>query len=151
MQIGEQCDDGNMASGDGCTANCKVENGYVCKTTRCTQLLSKVSENVNSAGVILGFRYNFPDIANSGNLQNITVTNGPAPSNYRIVRPLNDATTVKILLDYCGLLPPQNITVELNSNSPLGNVKYISLYNLGAKTAIPFSISALKEPDDYLH
>lgn len=26
----EQCDDGNVASGDGCTSDCDVEDGYVC-------------------------------------------------------------------------------------------------------------------------
>jgi len=27
---GEQCDDGNTANGDGCSSECKVEDGFVC-------------------------------------------------------------------------------------------------------------------------
>jgi fibro-slime domain-containing protein len=29
----EQCDDANVADGDGCTANCKMENGYKCSAS----------------------------------------------------------------------------------------------------------------------
>jgi fibro-slime domain-containing protein len=29
---GEQCDDGGVASGDGCSASCQVESGFVCRT-----------------------------------------------------------------------------------------------------------------------
>jgi len=34
---GEECDDGNLAAGDGCTGGCKVEVGWVCtgKRSRC--------------------------------------------------------------------------------------------------------------------
>src|SRR3954463_12203806 len=30
IESGEQCDDGNTASGDGCTASCQVELGWIC-------------------------------------------------------------------------------------------------------------------------
>ncbi|MBV9946150.1 MAG: DUF4215 domain-containing protein, partial [Myxococcales bacterium] len=30
IQPGEQCDDGNVASGDGCSAYCQIESGYTC-------------------------------------------------------------------------------------------------------------------------
>jgi len=30
LDLGEMCDDGNSASGDGCSATCQVESGYVC-------------------------------------------------------------------------------------------------------------------------
>ena len=26
----EECDDGNLRDGDGCSSNCKVENGFSC-------------------------------------------------------------------------------------------------------------------------
>ena len=32
VQAGEFCDDGNVASGDGCSSTCAVENGYKCTT-----------------------------------------------------------------------------------------------------------------------
>jgi fibro-slime domain-containing protein len=32
IQPGEQCDDGNTASGDGCSASCQIETGFVCPT-----------------------------------------------------------------------------------------------------------------------
>ncbi len=28
---GEQCDDGNLGDVDGCTSECKIEDGYVCR------------------------------------------------------------------------------------------------------------------------
>jgi cysteine-rich repeat protein len=34
--VGEQCDDGNSASGDGCNAACQVENGWICTGTPST-------------------------------------------------------------------------------------------------------------------
>jgi cysteine-rich repeat protein len=30
-EYGEVCDDGNSVSGDGCSQNCKVENGWACR------------------------------------------------------------------------------------------------------------------------
>lgn len=30
LEVGEECDDGNRIDGDGCSANCLVERGYVC-------------------------------------------------------------------------------------------------------------------------
>jgi cysteine-rich repeat protein len=29
---GEECDDGNTVSGDGCSSNCEVENGWSCES-----------------------------------------------------------------------------------------------------------------------
>ncbi len=38
IDSGEQCDDGNTVSGDGCSAICQVETGYVCvrEPSNCT-------------------------------------------------------------------------------------------------------------------
>ncbi|MEZ4392357.1 MAG: DUF4215 domain-containing protein [Polyangiales bacterium] len=36
LQTLEQCDDGNLASGDGCSALCQIEPGYRCTGTLCT-------------------------------------------------------------------------------------------------------------------
>lgn len=119
-----------MILGDGCSGSCQVENGYVCRATECTHLISKVSEAITSVGVNMNFIYNFPQLANSGNLLGVTVTNGPTPSSIKIIRPLNDSSSMRVLLDYCGLLPPENITVELSSNSQIGNVKYVNVYDL---------------------
>lgn len=64
------------------------------------------------------------------------------------MRHQNDPSEVRVLLDYCGLLPPQNVTVEMSSNSQIGNVKYVSEYNLGSRTVIPrATVSALKDDD----
>ncbi len=30
LEVGEQCDDGNAASGDGCSASCQIEPGWIC-------------------------------------------------------------------------------------------------------------------------
>src|SRR3954468_13124814 len=32
LDTGEQCDDGNSTSGDGCSATCKIEPGWICIT-----------------------------------------------------------------------------------------------------------------------
>jgi fibro-slime domain-containing protein len=32
LEAGEQCDDGNVASGDGCSATCQIEAGFTCPT-----------------------------------------------------------------------------------------------------------------------
>ena len=32
VEAGEQCDDGNATSGDGCSATCQIEKGYTCAT-----------------------------------------------------------------------------------------------------------------------
>ncbi len=41
VENGEQCDDGNTASGDGCSATCQLESGFTCPTPGmpCTVLL----------------------------------------------------------------------------------------------------------------
>ncbi|MEM1413355.1 MAG: DUF4215 domain-containing protein [Myxococcota bacterium] len=36
LDPGEFCDDGNQVAGDGCTAACTVEAGFVCRTTGCS-------------------------------------------------------------------------------------------------------------------
>jgi fibro-slime domain-containing protein len=35
LEAGEECDDGNHTSGDGCSANCRVEPAYACSTPTC--------------------------------------------------------------------------------------------------------------------
>ena len=37
IEIGEQCDDGNSADGDGCSSGCLIEAGFVCsgQPSRC--------------------------------------------------------------------------------------------------------------------
>jgi cysteine-rich repeat protein len=35
---GEQCDDGNATDGDGCSATCKPEAGWVCSTLPCKRI-----------------------------------------------------------------------------------------------------------------
>jgi fibro-slime domain-containing protein len=32
IELGEQCDDGNLTSGDGCSSTCQVETGFTCTT-----------------------------------------------------------------------------------------------------------------------
>ncbi len=55
-QPGEECDDGNAISGDGCSSNCKIENGYLCSLSspdlcRCDPVLSN-SEWIDHWGAI---------------------------------------------------------------------------------------------------
>ena len=33
--MNEECDDGNLEGGDGCSPEMRVENGWVCNMTRC--------------------------------------------------------------------------------------------------------------------
>lgn len=137
----EQCDDGNLISGDGCSSKCLVENGYVCLSTGCTQLMVKTTESITSAGLLAEYRYIIPEAANNANMMSFTVGNGTASTggNSRVKwsRPANDPTLVRVFVDYCGLLPNHNITTELTSNSQVGVIKYVSEYNLGSRSIIP--------------
>lgn len=47
VQIGEQCDDGNMTAGDGCGANCKVEGNFLTE--------AEPNEPINKANSLTGF------------------------------------------------------------------------------------------------
>ena len=45
--IGEECDDGNMGSDDGCNSQCKIEENYVCKGGNTTYLAADVCNTGN--------------------------------------------------------------------------------------------------------
>jgi cysteine-rich repeat protein len=45
----EVCDDGNTAAGDGCSATCTVETGYICTAAGCS-LLSNCGDNTLNLG-----------------------------------------------------------------------------------------------------
>jgi len=54
-QTGEQCDDGNLVSGDGCSATCAIENGWNCvenasEATICAQIPPVCSDTCESLG-----------------------------------------------------------------------------------------------------
>lgn len=67
--------------------------------------------------------------------------------NIKITRPANDPKILRIFVDYCGMLPPYNVTTQLTTSSQMGVVKYVSEYNLLTKTIIPRTtvLKALKE------
>lgn len=35
----ESCDDGNIANGDGCSSDCKIESLFVCPDNKCVQIM----------------------------------------------------------------------------------------------------------------
>ena len=37
-ELGEECDDGEVRAGDGCSADCKVEAGWECPGNLCSKL-----------------------------------------------------------------------------------------------------------------
>lgn len=107
----EECDDGGVRGGDGCGTGCRVEDGWACGGGGCLRVLEGMGSVVNSVGVVLEYRYLRDGGATSANLTSVRVTNGTAPGNIRVVRPVGDPLLVRVLLDYCGLPPEQNITV----------------------------------------
>lgn len=81
-----------------------------------------------------------------------TVGNGTAStgsnSKIKVSRPVNDPTMLRVFVDYCGLLPSQNITTELTSNSQVGVIKYVSEYNLANRSTIPRTTVSRAIKDD---
>ena len=45
QNVGESCDDGNVVSGDGCSASCGTESGYFCRGTPSTCQLGTCTDN----------------------------------------------------------------------------------------------------------
>jgi cysteine-rich repeat protein len=59
---GEQCDDGNRASGDGCT-NCRVDNGWTCDASGCRRIVVPPNPTDNSNLELVGdVKFNFNNV-----------------------------------------------------------------------------------------
>ncbi len=60
VAVGEQCDDGNLTTGDGCNANCQIERGWSCSgapmvcDTVCGDGIVAGSETCDNEGACLG-------------------------------------------------------------------------------------------------
>ena len=51
---GEECDDGNIINGDGCTSDCRIETGYTCPTVGWPQILLTPCRPICGDGLRLG-------------------------------------------------------------------------------------------------
>eukprot|EP00435_Cladocopium_sp_Y103_P068641 s1255_g31.t3 len=51
---GEECDDGNIINGDGCTSDCRIETGYTCPTVGWPQVLLTPCRAICGDGLRLG-------------------------------------------------------------------------------------------------
>lgn len=60
IEAGEQCDDGNRISGDGCSANCTTEKICDAPANRCAQC------ECHECGCLVNTCYNGPGVASSG-------------------------------------------------------------------------------------
>ena len=52
VDIGQQCDDGNMADGDGCSSSCQVEEDWICNNPTGTPAMNAVADGSFEAGGI---------------------------------------------------------------------------------------------------
>ena len=50
IMLDETCDDGNVASGDGCSSSCKIETGYSCNQTQPSRCWSTCGDGVIATG-----------------------------------------------------------------------------------------------------
>ncbi len=46
----EECDDGNIVNGDGCSSTCQLETGYSCTSTSCSKIPCTSSGYTGNAG-----------------------------------------------------------------------------------------------------
>ena len=77
ISVGEQCEDGNTASGDGCSSTCQLEPGYTCTATIpnvCTAIIACPSPGqiVSYSGA--GLPTPIPDVSNISNSVNVTAS-----------------------------------------------------------------------------
>ena len=112
IDAGETCDDGNRKDADGCSRLCSIENGYYCSIVNnsnvCDQVFTLDNDKVTSAGVFQTYDLDSEEAVQD--LQAPVVLNGPQPADVKKVVDPNDPTKVRYFLDYCGNLPPENIT-----------------------------------------
>jgi fibro-slime domain-containing protein len=50
VETGEECDDGNAVSGDGCSATCQIETGWTCPTPDMSCVASKCGDGIIAGG-----------------------------------------------------------------------------------------------------
>lgn len=134
VQIGEECDDGNTMSGDGCSDMCKLEGNYTAEI--------EPNNNGNSATTINGYDGAFGaitpagdqdyftfDVAVAGSTVRIETTNGygGCPSGFDSVITLLSSNNQEIVSDdedgveSCSLISPQT-DVEA-TNLPAGKYR----------------------------
>lgn len=127
--VNETCDDNNRVEGDGCSAFCQIENGYACQPNSngisvCQQIFRLASSKVTSSGIFLTY-----DTlqGNPSQIGSPVVTQGPVPS--AIQANTNDKNQKIFFMDYCGALPPANVSMKtsINGNQP---AQYNLVYDL---------------------
>jgi cysteine-rich repeat protein len=120
VQAGEECDDGNTTSGDGCSATCKLEGNYTPEV--------EPNDNANSATTVNGFDGAFGaitpagdqdyftfDVTVPGSSVRIETTNGygGCPSGFDSVITLYSGNNQVVVsddedgIDSCSLISPQ--------------------------------------------
>ena len=104
MEKGEDCDDGNLIEGDGCDANCTVEQHYVCNNG--TPFTPSICSYVGPVDFFLDTAFKYPT-SNSMNLTyNISptgpllvITNGSTDFTSLVSFPDFDLNVTNAILD----------------------------------------------------
>jgi fibro-slime domain-containing protein len=63
IEPGEDCDDGNQVSGDGCSSDCKTENGFTCQTKSNTDV-EDCTQGINQGEKCLELPVKYRDFKN---------------------------------------------------------------------------------------
>jgi cysteine-rich repeat protein len=109
VETGEQCDDGNLISGDGCSASCQLENNLYINSIPVSQDVAKG----NSAVYAIDANYTGASIANA----KFTVSNCPVGSTCTFANGSNNQTTPFNVSKLANVI----LTVTSSSNSAVAN------------------------------
>lgn len=82
IELGEECDDGNNVSGDGCDSDCQIESGYVCQEAGvpCCELMQQDGDGY----------YNLTECCHL----NLIGTNHSSGDNYKLIDDLDCSSEV---------------------------------------------------------
>ena len=100
-----ECEDGNRISGDGCSSDCKVEEGYQCNIAGCSKNynVSYVTLNISNTSITIRFKEIVKFNSSYGNIEDIgryiefsyvnTSINDCTPLARSVQNPLKDNIT----------------------------------------------------------
>jgi cysteine-rich repeat protein len=155
LQTGEQCDDGNTTSGDGCSATCQFEKNYVTETEpNDTQALSNALPagadgflaSINPAGDLDYFSFNVTTAGSSVTINTGDGLNG-CPSGFDSKIYLYDPTHTQIATNDDGDHPPcstiKPATTAAASNLAVGTY-YVRVERYGNNATQPQYVVQIK-------
>ena len=137
VEVGETCDDGNVVSGDGCSASCILEANYHCIEPTSTNYMFSCSQSYNFS--IIGVeRYTSLDILDQVSYESLINSNVHADylqEDSCVIQVIRDNSNNRYLLLSCG-------KEDLNGNATLKDLSLSVVLNG------PAGVEALLVSDD---